>query len=87
MQDQPTRFPTARPDGSPLKPLTDVLLELRPTSHFLPDAVADEYLQRALCRVGENKHVAGPQRGNSVRAVDCRRSAGVQNVAEFENSV
>ena len=29
MQDKPTSFPTTRPDGSPLKPITEALLERR----------------------------------------------------------
>lgn len=48
MQDRPTNFPTTRPDGKPLKPITEVLLERRATTHFLPDPVPDEYLNAIL---------------------------------------
>jgi nitroreductase len=41
-------LPTTRPDGKPLKPITDVLLERRATPHFLPDEVPEEYLNAIL---------------------------------------
>jgi nitroreductase len=51
MQDKPTRFPTTQPDGKPLKPITEVLLDRRATAHFLPDEVPEEYLN-AILRFG-----------------------------------
>lgn len=48
MDDKPTNLPTTRPDGKPLKPITDVLLERRATPHFLPDEVPEEYLNAIL---------------------------------------
>ncbi len=48
MDDQPKSLPTAQPGGKPLKPLTQVLLERRATSHFEPDAVPQEYLDVML---------------------------------------
>jgi nitroreductase len=51
MQDKPTQYPTTQPDGTPLKPITQVLLDRRATSHFLPDPVPDEYLE-AILRFG-----------------------------------
>ena len=51
MQDKPTNFPTARPDGSPLKPLTEVLLERRATNSFTDEEVPEEYL-RAILELG-----------------------------------
>ena len=48
MQDQPRSFPTTRPDGSALKPITQVLLDRRATAHFLPDEVPAEYLDAML---------------------------------------
>jgi nitroreductase len=51
MQDKPTQFPTTQPDGSALKPIPQVLLDRRATSHFLPDPVPDEYLD-AILRLG-----------------------------------
>jgi hypothetical protein len=32
MQDKPTYFPTTQPDGTPLKPVIQVLLDRRATS-------------------------------------------------------
>ena len=48
MQDKPTSFPTTRPDGSPLKPLPEVLLERRATSSFTDEEVPEEYLNAIL---------------------------------------
>ena len=48
MQDKPTSFPTTRPDGSPLKPLTEVLLERRATNSFTDEEVPEEYLNAIL---------------------------------------
>ena len=46
--DKPAKFPTTQVNGAPLKPLTQVLLERRATSHFKPDAVPEEYLEAIL---------------------------------------
>jgi nitroreductase len=48
MQDKPSSFPTTQPNGAPLKPITQVLLDRRATSHFLPDEVPAEYLNAIL---------------------------------------
>src|SRR5215831_17010199 len=48
MEDQPRSFPTTQPDGKPLKPITQALVDRRATSHFLPDPVPDEYLNAIL---------------------------------------
>ena len=48
MQDQPETYPRTQPDGSPVKPILQVLLDRRATSHFEPDPVPDEYLQAIL---------------------------------------
>lgn len=48
MQDKPTNLPTAQPNGEPLKPITQVLLERRATTHFKSDPVPDEYLEAIL---------------------------------------
>jgi nitroreductase len=48
MDNQPKSLPAAQPGGQPLKPLTQVLLERRATSHFEPDEVPEEYLQAML---------------------------------------
>ena len=48
MQDRPTNFPTAQPDGEPLKPITRVLLERRATAHFTDEEVPEEYLNAIL---------------------------------------
>ncbi|HEU5395786.1 MAG TPA: nitroreductase family protein, partial [Verrucomicrobiae bacterium] len=46
--DKPAGFPAAQVNGAPLKPLTQVLLERRATSHFKPDSVPEEYLEAIL---------------------------------------
>jgi nitroreductase len=48
MQDKPQHLPTTQPDGQPLKPLTEVVLERRATNQFLPDEVPEEYLNAIL---------------------------------------
>lgn len=48
MQDQPQHYPRTQPDGSPPKPLAQVLLDRRATSHFEPDEVPKEYLTAIL---------------------------------------
>ena len=48
LEDRPANLPAARPDGSPLKPLTDVLLERRATNHFTDEEVPEEYLNAIL---------------------------------------
>ncbi|MCE9529281.1 MAG: nitroreductase family protein [Planctomycetales bacterium] len=48
MDDQPKSLPTTQPGGKPLKPLAQVLLERRATSHFEPDEVPEEYLSAIL---------------------------------------
>src|SRR5260221_12161049 len=47
-QDKPQVFPKHCPDGKPMKPLTQVLLDRRATSHFKPDAVPEEYIEAIL---------------------------------------
>ena len=51
LEDKPTNYPTTRPDGSPLKPVTDVLLERRATNSFTDEEVPEEYLD-AILRFG-----------------------------------
>lgn len=48
MQDKPRSLPGTQPDGSPLKLITQVMLDRRATAHFLPDTVPDEYLEAIL---------------------------------------
>lgn len=49
MQDKPTSFPTTQPDGSPLKPLPQAVVERRATNNFKPDEdVPEEYLNAIL---------------------------------------
>lgn len=48
MQDQPSALPATQPGGIPLKPLSQVLLDRRATSHFLPEEVPTEYLNAIL---------------------------------------
>ena len=51
MQDKPANVPQTQPDGSPLKPITQVLLERRATSNFTDEPVPEEYLD-AILRLG-----------------------------------
>lgn len=48
MQDQPKNLPTAQPNGAPLKPITEVLLERRATMHFKDEEVSDRILEAIL---------------------------------------
>ncbi|MCA1630696.1 MAG: nitroreductase family protein [Acidobacteria bacterium] len=48
MNDKPKNLPNAQPNGEPLKPLTDVVLERRATAEFLPDEVPEEFLEAIL---------------------------------------
>jgi nitroreductase len=47
-EDQPTHFPAAQVNGSPLNPITHVLLDRRATARFKPDPVPQEYLEGIL---------------------------------------
>lgn len=48
MDEPPTSFPATQPDGSPLKPITRVLLERRATISFASDEVPDDVLETIL---------------------------------------
>jgi nitroreductase len=49
MSEKPSNFPTTQIDGSPLKPITQVLLDRRATMRFKPDEpVPDEFLDAIL---------------------------------------
>ena len=48
MEDKPSGLPTTQPNGEPLKPITQVLLERRATSHFTDEEVPEEYLEAFL---------------------------------------
>jgi nitroreductase len=48
LQDQPANLPSRRPDGRPIKPLLETLLERRATTHFTDEGVTDEYLDAIL---------------------------------------
>lgn len=49
LSEKPSNFPTTQPDGAPLKPITQVLLDRRATRGFKPDEVVpDEYLDAIL---------------------------------------
>lgn len=47
-QDKPAVYPKNRVDGKAMKPLTQVLLDRRATSHFKSDPVPEEYLDAIL---------------------------------------
>lgn len=51
MQDKPIDFPTTQPDGSPLKPITQVLLDRRATAQYTDEEVPEEFLN-AILRFG-----------------------------------
>jgi nitroreductase len=48
MQDKPSAYPATQPDGKPLKPVPEILLERRATSHFTDEEVPEEYLEAIL---------------------------------------
>jgi nitroreductase len=48
MQNKPGKYPTSQPDGRPLRPLTEILLERRATRHFTDEEVPEEYLEAIL---------------------------------------
>jgi nitroreductase len=48
MREKPKSLPVNQLDGSPLKPITQVLLDRRATSHFTSEPVPDEYLNAIL---------------------------------------
>src|SRR6185369_6132523 len=47
-QDKPAVYPKNRVDGKAMKPITQVLLDRRATSHFKSDPVPEEYLETIL---------------------------------------
>lgn len=51
LQDKPTNLPQTQPGGEPLKPITEVALERRATTHFTNEPVPDEYLE-AILQIG-----------------------------------
>jgi nitroreductase len=51
LEDRPTDYPSTQPDGSPLKPITETLLERRATNSFTDEEVPEEYLE-AILRFG-----------------------------------
>jgi nitroreductase len=48
MQDKPKGYPTKQPNGEPLKPITQILLERRATTNFTNEEVPEEYLEAIL---------------------------------------
>ena len=48
MEDRPTNLPAARPDGGPLKPINEVLLERRATNQFRDEEIPEETLEAIL---------------------------------------
>ena len=48
MQDKPTNYPKTQPDGSPLKPITELLLGRRATNSFTDEEVPEEFLNAIL---------------------------------------
>ncbi|MDQ3820240.1 MAG: nitroreductase family protein [Acidobacteriota bacterium] len=53
MKDKPANLPTAQPNGEPLKPITQVLLDRRATMHFTDEEVPEEYLNAMLSLAGQ----------------------------------
>ena len=75
LADKPTDIPRARPDGSPLKPITEVLLERRATTNFTDEEVPAEVLD-AVLRLGAQApsgYNFQPWRFVVVRDADARR--------------
>jgi nitroreductase len=52
MQDKPTNIPQTRPEGEPLKPITEVILDRRATIHFKEDEEVPEDVLRAILLLG-----------------------------------
>lgn len=52
MQEKPTNYPNTQPNGEPLKPITEVLLERRATMHFKPDEEVPEQYLKAILQFG-----------------------------------
>src|SRR5262249_38481239 len=48
MDDQPKNLPLTQPQGAPQKPLTQILLDRRATSHFQDEEVPAAYLEAIL---------------------------------------
>jgi nitroreductase len=48
MDDKPMEFPRTQPNGAPLKPITEALLDRRATSHFTAEEVPDEFVNAIL---------------------------------------
>ncbi|PYS48715.1 MAG: nitroreductase family protein [Acidobacteria bacterium] len=53
MKDKPTNFPKTQPNGEPLKPITQVLLDRRASMHFTNEEVPEEYLNAILSLAGQ----------------------------------
>jgi nitroreductase len=51
VQEKPTSLPDRRPDGEPLKPITEVVLDRRATMHFTDEEVPEQFL-RAILQLG-----------------------------------
>lgn len=52
MQDKPTNLPDRQPNGEPLKPITEVVLDRRATIHFKEDEAVPEEILRAILLLG-----------------------------------
>jgi hypothetical protein len=63
MQDKPANYPTTQPNGEPLKPITQLLLERRATKP-IPDALAltASFTANATERNGKNSGDSGVER-------------------------
>jgi len=48
MQDKPKDIPTTQPNGKPVKPITEVILERRATGHFTSEEVPTDILEAIL---------------------------------------
>jgi len=75
MDDKPTQFPANQPNGAPLKPLTQVILDRRATTHFVSDEVPEEYLTAMLrfCAQSPSGYNLQPWRFIVVRDPENRR--------------
>lgn len=48
LEEKPTNLPRTQPDGSPLKPINELLLERRATNSFTDEEVPEEFLNAIL---------------------------------------
>src|SRR5918911_4251699 len=87
MQDKPAHYPTTQPNGEPLKPLTQVLLERRATRHFTDEEVPEEYLNAILSFGGQAPSGYNLQPWRFIIVRDAENRKRLQKVALNQSKV